>query len=244
MTPIAGLAQPPAITATVTQGAGACHTLQFPHAWTVPPALNLYKFWGVEHYEFRRPSPGDTEKVYVTKSSYLPPGLSSDKYLVDLTQLQPLLTIGENDWAQAAPVEVSKSRIPDKELQLTQEKNSFSYRGHEYVRKGRYWAAVGGNETRLSKNGAWLSVHSFRHLKPPERPDASPERDYGEFYIEVYNTASGEKKVEITGHYDDAGSGTVLTGLRFIEDRFLFVPTDDENSLTVLVCDLEKANRL
>jgi len=233
------------ITATATLGGKACHVLTIPRPWKVPANLKVkaHQYSGQDPYEMRVPRGAPPGVVLITKRSSFPTTLSADKYRVDLTGRKQPVRVSEKEWMSATPQAIVTSGLPDQVLQLTQEKNSFSYRGHEYFRKGRYWAAVGSDETRVSLEGTWLSVQSFHNLKPPPAgPEVSPERDYGEYYIEVYNSNSGDKKLDIHGNYEYWDASTVFGGLLFVGDRFLFLSTDADDGLKSLVCDLERAD--
>jgi hypothetical protein len=227
------------IKAEVTLGGAACHVLEFPRPWRVPPHVRLYGFDPQDRYEFRRSPAAPASTVLITRSTQFPATLSADKYLADLAGRKPVRLVSERDWERADSVPVSAVGIPAKDLYLPDEQSSFTYRGHEYFRSSRHWSAVGGTETRLSTAYSWMSLQSFRNLKPPTVRDQSPDRDYGEFYIDVYDTSTGDKRVTIFGHYENWSEGSVFEGIRFIEDRFLFLPIDADRGLKVLVCDME-----
>lgn len=217
----------------ITAGAGQLGVAQMPKPFgrTGPDGRGRVV---TDTFEIRRPVvPAPKELFFAGKEHNGP--YSENAYAVSLDGQFRVRQLTRDEWGQAAPIEKAGERlsaveeVPGKDGEHRMRVSpSLVYRGKEFARTGKSWTATGG---LASPDGRWLAV--FSHTSG-EGSNFSfipfiggGGRGKGEMYIDVYDTATGDKLMSAHAPHDGAQYPDVAFSQAFwVESRYLIVQTD------------------
>ncbi len=151
----------------------------------------------------------------------------------------------EDEWNHADPYlnfRVTANRLgynfkPDQKL---------IYQGKEFAKTGAKWPFAFGI-SHVSQDGSFLAVNSWDGIQASNGDD-SPilGREYldGQYFVDVYNVASGRRILAIDGHFHGVGPDEMFRNSAWISKRYFVLPLDWTNKLrNFVICDVERASR-
>lgn len=241
------------VTYRVTENPEACHDVHLGGWMSVPPGVIAQNVeTGNCRYEFRG---GEETLLYVTgvckaRTVWLP---APQKYSVDLSHSYRVRRISDAAWEAAPPLPWSSGGI-----QPLAGQNGVQYRGPVLERSAPKWAGEGYSQpiraplnssmNRMAVN-SWdgiNEVHSFMN------PASFGLRDKvkGQYWIDIYDTASGERLVKIEGSFKGVGPYVFQGHEAWYGDRYFVMPLgrglDGSASMSLqrlLICDVNSAGR-
>lgn len=220
--------------ANVNAERGNFHVVRFPEPWLASSSTDNEQIaQSYPEYEVRGSSASaddlGTELFFAGKS---PDGsFSKNYYLARLAKSVEISPISKERWEQAKRISVA----PQKLFPFTQEEAKqveYQYRGKKYARSGRSWGDV------ISSPGekylALLSYTGAVEARPILPALGGGEPDRGEIFIDVYDTASGEKVLGGRMPYSGSSPGLLFAHAVWVAERYLVMPLDTSSQSSLV----------
>jgi hypothetical protein len=216
-----------------------CHVVRFPKGWSIQHLDNSGQalFFNEQgDYEFRQVAPSEATFLvggYTTMVEHRYD--TTNWYKVDLSN--PMAPVGPaslKDWEAGKVVPLTRiSSFPRGARPTEHEEAEFN--GFQFAKTGVLWIQY-GFDTRLSPDRAWLVLQS-RARNPDKHGPTN-------VFLDVFNTATGQKLLTIQGVYSNHVGSTVLSidpdgylnGTAWPTERYFLVPLGAHKE-RCLVCE-------
>jgi hypothetical protein len=169
--------------------------------------------------------------------------VSENIYEVSLDDKVAVRQVNRASWQFAQPiVQSAATRLSRDSTPLSG--NLASYNGKSFAKSGGYWSEPVGI---ASSAQGWLTVLSYNTNQPTTQdggPDVSKfigggEPGKGDLFVDIYDSASGEKVLSGYAPFTGAGPSLLLSNARWLDDSFFVMPLDSL-SQTCLLASLPK----
>lgn len=216
---------------------------------------------GYCHLEIR--SAGETDLYLAAACQFDTPHsqafpLTKEKYAVDLSRSDRVRTIDEKTWQSGQPL-LRSGRGGIMPTHPTDQGVSFG--GRVFDKSGTKWSGVGGGPVPeivspvVDLGLARIAVYSWDGFDIRYDfldPSALFEKDKvkGQFWIDLYEVASGRRLAQIAGRFDGADPGRFMGNASWYGNRFFVMPIGKTswpgtyNLRRLLICDIDAAARM
>ncbi len=239
------------ITYRVSLNADACHEVNLPRL-TKPPGIGYVTKveTGYCRYEIRN---ANESLLYLTaacggigKDKFVP---AKEKYSVNLGRKVVTRKIDESAWETAPELPRSGVETLAKVLLPRDEESGVRYNNHLLERSGPAWHGKGDDAkpTLLSWTNSRAAVNSwdgiditYSFLDPGSTFKRNKEN--GSYWIDIYDTGSGERLIKIQGTFSGIGAVEILQAPAWYSDRYYVMPLG-VGLKRLLICDVDTASR-
>jgi len=116
----------------------------------------------------------------------------------------------------------------------------YHYAERAFAKSGPRWAEL-GDQVRVSADGLWIAVQSWRGGSYQDAPDVllqQPLEGTERFFIDVYNVSSGGKLISMDGIDRDFAAGDAPLHATFWLDSQYFIVPLGRNRAKFLACEV------
>jgi hypothetical protein len=242
----------------VTQNPEVCHEVHVGR-FTLPEKAaflnngvgNIGVSTGYCHPQVRSAGESDLYVGAVCLRPYWYP--APEKYAVDLSGRKGVRRISEEKWQSGVPLTWSENGLFPKP-----QESAVEYKGQRLARSGPRWEGIGGTgplRTHLSWNATRAAVNSWSGFQVTYSfldPTSFGKRDKveGQYWVDIYETASGRPLVRIQGSFHGAAPSVFQTQAAWYSDRIFVMPVGgtlwseyEFNLRRLLICDVDAAAR-
>ncbi len=230
--------------------ADACHEVNLPRL-TKPPGIGYVTRveTGYCRYEIRN---AEESLLYLTaacggigKNKFVP---AKEKYSANLGSRGVTRKIDEATW-EAAPQFPRSGREDITKHQLPRDgEPGIRYNNHLLERSGPVWHGIGDGAypTVLNWTNSRAAVNSwdgvditYSFLDPASAFKRNKEK--GSYWIDIYDTNSGERLIKIQGTFSGIGAVEILQPPAWYSDRYYVMPLGT-GLKRLLICDVDAAS--
>jgi hypothetical protein len=194
-------------------------------------------------YEVRKAESAPwSQLLFALKASAAP--ISRENYTVDLAHDVVVAPAPAGAWERAVPIPGGNAYFGDTGSALfpaspdDSAKPVFEFQNRTYERTGETWSRV-----MLSPEKTFLAALTY--TSPEKRTQGhiifgGGEPNRGEFYWDVYATASGEKVASGSFAFNDISPGIISATAQWIAEKYLLLPQDQTAQRCLLIAATDK----
>jgi len=191
-------------------------------------------------YEFRRLTPDSPELLVGVKTSIDPPAYFAQKFGFNPSSPARVRPATDLEWEKASQIELSRHSVANFGGSSLPQVPEIKYAGKGFPKNGSFWA-YDWAAALLSPDGRWLAIQTYDGKLPP--PENRGLRGYlpgeGRFFVDLYEVATGRKRVTIRGRFDDIYASEVWQDTAWLSDPYLVLPFHTHKEAFV-ICDMGK----
>jgi hypothetical protein len=254
---LAGSLRGERVTVEVSVGTKACTVVNFPHRWRLPKvlppdfeSLHEYDLGGSSRFEFRSLEGTESEalvSVYFQErgTSKL---FSTDRYAFRISGRPHVRRATEREWEQAGPL--LPFHFPASErYEDVPDQFKLNYKDKPFAKTGQHWlGSMGGGTSeasRLSADARFLAVNSWSGVDLPGPPLGEwwpGSNMHGQYFVDVYETDHGLKRIAIKGEFHGTGPSDFAIRSFWLSKSFFVLPLNTKMT-KLLFCDVRKLNQ-
>jgi hypothetical protein len=134
----------------------------------------------------------------------------------------------EQQWSEAAEVSIGGRGLLPEETAAGDD-DDIKYRGRSFKKSGQYWSPP---SALFSQSERWVALFSYSSTEKPPRPEEMrgipfPTLNHPPIdgFLDVYDTSTGEKILELHLPHVTASSTLLSTQALWVDDKYLVVPS-------------------
>jgi hypothetical protein len=223
---------------------GIAYQVRFPNPWTARSTDDkIFVMTLPFGYEVRKAEAAPwSQLLFALKASAAP--ISRENYTVDLGRDVVVTPAPAGAWERAVPIPGGNSYFGDTgsdlfpALRVDSTKPVFEFQSRTYERTGETWSRF-----MLSPEKTFLAALTYTSPEKPTKGHiifGGGEPTRGEFYWDVYATASGEKVASGSFAFNDISPGIISATAQWIADKYLLLPLDETAQRCLLIAAKDK----